>query len=175
MSSPTDPQPDPAKQLVDVVPAFERAYSRWVQSLIETEGGTRPARRRLLGVFPCPREAARSSPARMRLLGALHCKGPQIMSDLGGELGVTARQVTNLVDALEQEGLVRRVAHPTDRRATVIEATAQGAEQAERYWQPFLERLAGLYRELTVADQRELLRLLQALLDSLRRKGRDDP
>jgi DNA-binding MarR family transcriptional regulator len=150
MSSPSDPPPDPAARLVQVLPAVERAFSRWAQSLIES---------------------ASSSPARMRLLGALHCKGPQIMSDLGDEMGVTARQVTNLVDALEREGLVRRAAHPTDRRATVIEITVPGARQAEQLWQPFCAKVAGLYREFPEADQRELLRLLEALLDKIRRKG----
>jgi DNA-binding MarR family transcriptional regulator len=154
MSSPSDTPPDPAARLVEVFPAVERALGRWAQSLIESAG---------------------SSPARVRLLGVLHCKGPQIMSDLGDELGVRARQVTNLVDALEREGLVRRVAHPTDRRATVIEVTAQGARQAEQLCQPFREALAGLYREFPEADQRELLRLLEALLDTLRRKGQDGP
>src|SRR6516162_9471217 len=135
MSSPPGSGTDPAVRLVEILPAVERAFSRWAQSLLETAG---------------------SSPARMRLLGVLHCKGPQIMSDLGDELGVRARQVTNLVDALEGEGLVRRVAHPTDRRATVIEVTAQGARQAEQLCQPFREALAGLYREFPEADQREL-------------------
>jgi DNA-binding MarR family transcriptional regulator len=135
---------------VEVLPAVERALARWAQSLLEACG---------------------SSPARLRLLGVLHCKGPQIMSELGDELGVRARQVTNLVDALEGEGLVRRAAHPTDRRATVIEVTDQGAEQAEQLCRPFREKVAGLYRELPEADQRELLRLLEALLGALRRKG----
>jgi DNA-binding MarR family transcriptional regulator len=150
MSSPPDSASDPAVRLVEVVPAFERAFSRWAHSLLERGG---------------------SSPARMRLLGVLHCKGPQIMCGLGDVLGVTARQVTNLVDALEGEGLVRRTAHPTDRRATVIEITPGGQEVAGQFWQPFQDQLAGLYRELPVPDQRELLRLLQALLDALRRKS----
>jgi DNA-binding MarR family transcriptional regulator len=150
MSSPADAQPDPASRLVEILPAVQRAFARWAQSLTESAG---------------------SSPARMRLLGVLHCKGPQIMSELGDELGVRARQVTNLVDALEREGLVRRVAHPSDRRATIIEATAAGLQQAEQLCQPFHQTLAGLYRELPEADQRELLRLLESLLDLLRRKG----
>ena len=50
------------------------------------------------------------------------------MSDLGDELGVTARYVTSLVDGLEKEGLVRRVPHPTDRRATIIESTPKGGD-----------------------------------------------
>src|SRR3954452_13079407 len=107
MSSGSVPQTELAARLAEVMPGFGRAFGRWAQSLGEA-GGT---------------------PARMRLLGALHCKGPQIMCDLGEKLGVTPRQVTNLVDALEAEGLVRRTAHPTDRRATVIEITGHGVAQ----------------------------------------------
>jgi DNA-binding MarR family transcriptional regulator len=106
----------------------------------------------------------------LQVLGVLRCKGAQIMSDLGDELGVTARQVTNLVDALEAEGLVRRTAHPTDRRATIIEITPEGEEQAGKLCQPFHAKLAELYRTFPEADQRELLRLLEALLSTLRQR-----
>ena len=34
--------------------------------------------------------------------------------------------VTNIVDRLEAQGLVRRVPHPTDRRTTLAEITAEG-------------------------------------------------
>src|ERR1700683_4595794 len=81
---------------------FGQIFRRWLHSHTENGGVT---------------------PARLRLLGALHCMGPQIMTNLGDQLGVTARNVTALVDALESEGLVRRTPHPTDRRATVIELT----------------------------------------------------
>jgi DNA-binding MarR family transcriptional regulator len=129
-------------------------FMRWVHSLIEDAGG---------------------SPARMRLLGVLHCKGPQIMCGLGGELGVTPRQVTNLVDALEAENLVRRKAHPTDRRATLVEITPAGAEQAGQMWQVFQEKVATLFRDLSARDQRELLRLMETLLASLRQRTRGEP
>jgi DNA-binding MarR family transcriptional regulator len=147
MSTPLDP--DPAVRLVEVFPALERAFSRWAQTLIDCG----------------------STPTQMRLLGVLHCKGPQTMSILGDLLGVTARQVTNLVDALEGDGLVRRAAHPTDRRATIIEATEQGADSAKQFWRPFHEKLAGLFRELPERDQHELLRLMEVLLGALREKG----
>jgi len=149
MSSQLDLPADPAARLVKLLPAAERAFGRWAKSLVESEGST---------------------PARFRLLGVLHCKGPQIMSGLGEELGVTARQITNLVDALEKEGLVRRAPHPTDRRATVIEITAQGGKVACQFWHPFHEKLAGLYRELPKKDQRELARLLEAVIEALRRR-----
>lgn len=152
MSTSSEVHGDLALRLAEVHHAFEKAFARWVQSHIESS----------------------SSPARMRLLGSLHCKGPQIMCDLGGEMGVTARQVTNLVDALEAEGLVRRGPHPTDRRATVIEITPQGAEVACKMWRPFQQKVAGLFRELPRTDQRELLRMLEALHGAVKRRGDTD-
>src|SRR3712207_4924391 len=63
---------------------------------------------------------------RLRLLRVLHLHGPQIMSALGEQLDVTPRNITVLVDGLEEEGLAARVPHETDRRATVVELTAKG-------------------------------------------------
>jgi DNA-binding MarR family transcriptional regulator len=105
------------------------------------------------------------------LLGVLHCKGSKIMSGLSDELGVTPRNVTTLVDGLEAEGLVRRVPHATDRRATVVEITPKGAEMAHCVFTSYTEKIAELFRDLPEADQRELLRLMETLLDGLRQRG----
>ena len=40
--------------------------------------------------------------------------------------------VTNIVDRLEGQGLVRRVPHPTDRRTTLCEITRDGRERVEK-------------------------------------------
>lgn len=45
-------------------------------------------------------------------------------------LGVTPRNVTGIVDALETQGLVSRVADPTDRRAFKVRMTAAGEARA---------------------------------------------
>ncbi|QEG31900.1 Transcriptional repressor MprA [Gemmata obscuriglobus] len=114
----------------------------------------------------CFAESGVSFP-RMKLLGALHSSGPKIMSELGEELGVTARNVTALVDALEGEGLVRRVPHTTDRRATVIELTPAGAKYGlEMASGGHLDKVAELFRALS-ADEQEQLRRLVAKLESL--------
>ena len=63
---------------------------------------------------------------RARLLRTLDEGGPQVMSELSRALDVTPRAVTALVDGLEADGLVRRCVHPHDRRATVVELTADG-------------------------------------------------
>ncbi len=136
-------------RLVEEFAAFGPAYMRWVKSCLG-EGGT--------------------TYARMRLLGVLRCHGPQIMSGLSGELGVTPRNVTALVDALEEEGLVRRKAHPSDRRATVIEMTEEGSETCEGMYHGHAETAAEIFDELSEEDRLELLRILRTLRGALKRR-----
>src|SRR4051812_11777445 len=52
--------------------------------------------------------------------------------ELAAELRVTPRNVTTLIDALEEAGFVRRTAHPTDRRATIIVLTQKGKTSVAR-------------------------------------------
>ena len=149
MSSPLPPEADAAVRLAEIFPILQHIFARWLQSQMESGG---------------------VSPARVRLLGVLHCRGPQIMSGLSDELGVTARNVTTLVDALEGEGLVRRTPHATDRRATVVELTPEGLEAAEVLVGALAQKSAALFRDLPEADQRELLRLVESLLGALQKR-----
>jgi DNA-binding MarR family transcriptional regulator len=60
------------------------------------------------------------------VLGQLRDHGPMSPSELGERLIVTRATVTGLLDSLERRGLVRRSAHPTDRRSLVVELTPEG-------------------------------------------------
>jgi DNA-binding MarR family transcriptional regulator len=137
-------------RLVDEFATFGPLYLKWVRSRLQDGGMTY---------------------ARMRLLGALHCKGPQIMSSISDELGVTRRNVTALVDALEEEGLVRRKPHPTDRRATVIEMTDRGELTMDRVYDEHRIAVAELFTGLDEEDRGELTRMLGVLREALRREG----
>jgi DNA-binding MarR family transcriptional regulator len=139
-----------ALRLVDEFAAFGPCYMKWVKSRLGDCG---------------------VSYARMRLLGTLHCNGPQIMSDISDELGVTRRNVTALVDALEEEGLVRRMPHTTDRRATVIELTSRGAETTDSFYNGHRDAVAELFVNLSEDERRELVRLLGSLREALRSEG----
>jgi DNA-binding MarR family transcriptional regulator len=57
---------------------------------------------------------------------------PMSMGELATALGIDRPNATVVVDELEAQGLVRRRAHPTDRRAKVVEATRKGKELARR-------------------------------------------
>jgi DNA-binding MarR family transcriptional regulator len=59
-------------------------------------------------------------------------RGSLPMSKMGERLMVHPTSVTNAVDRLEHDALVRRVAHPTDRRTTLVEITPEGRTRVER-------------------------------------------
>ena len=54
------------------------------------------------------------------------------LGKIGERLQVHRTSVTNIVDKLEADGLVRRVPHREDRRATLAEITGAGRETARR-------------------------------------------
>jgi len=53
-------------------------------------------------------------------------RGSLPLGKMGERLMIHPTSVTNIVDRLEQQGLVRRVDHPTDRRTTLCEITKEG-------------------------------------------------
>jgi DNA-binding MarR family transcriptional regulator len=53
-------------------------------------------------------------------------RGSLPMRVMGDRLQLHPTSVTNIVDRLEADGLVRRLPHPTDRRTTLVEITDAG-------------------------------------------------
>ena len=63
---------------------------------------------------------------RTHVLWTIHHGGPATQAHLAEAIGVTPRNVTALVDALEATGFARREPHPTDRRAVHVHLTERG-------------------------------------------------
>jgi DNA-binding MarR family transcriptional regulator len=59
-------------------------------------------------------------------------RGVLPMSRMGERLMIHPTSVTNIVDRLEGQGLVKRTGHPTDRRTTLVEITDAGREVVGR-------------------------------------------
>ncbi len=103
------------------------------------------------------------SAPRLRILASLHDRGPRIMSDLKKEIGVTATNITALVDALEKDGLVKRSEHPTDRRATVIALTEKAECELKLGCSAYKERVAALFSDLSESECKEFTKTLEKL------------
>lgn len=80
---------------------------------------------------------------------------------IGERLQVHPTSVTNAVDRLEQAGLVARKAHPTDRRATLIELTPAGRTMAENATRALNERVF----ERPGVSERSLASLIEVLAE----------
>ena len=101
--------------------------------------------------------------ARYQVLGMLRWAGPLTLGAVGHRLWITPATVTSGVDRLEKAGLTRRVAHPTDARATLLEITAKGRRQFDRAVEALNAELFG-----TVGLDPEELDLLVGLLGKIR-------
>lgn len=65
------------------------------------------------------------TPAQYRVLAFL-AEGDALASKMAGDMEVTRPSVTALIDGLAERGLVRREAHPTDRRRRTLRITDAG-------------------------------------------------
>jgi DNA-binding MarR family transcriptional regulator len=83
------------------------------------------------------------------------------MAAASARLQVHPTSVTSIVDRLERDGLVRRAAHPTDGRATLIEITPAGRTDVER---ATVALNANCFDDIRIApeDSAELIRILAA-------------
>jgi len=111
---------------------------------------------------------------RVRLLLAVHEAGRPRMSEVAWDLGVTARTITTMVDALEDEGVLVRQPHATDRRAILLELTPQGLAQVETIRQALVSISDAVLAPLSADERGELGRMLAAIFERDERDERDE-
>jgi DNA-binding MarR family transcriptional regulator len=134
----------PNRELMEKSLRFSQAFLRWI------DGGP--------DATPYP---------RLCVLESLACNGPAKMRDLADVVGLHPRNMTSLADALESENLIRRVPHPTDRRATILELTPAGVATVQEAFAPRLLEISALFDALSVSQKKALLATLSTLLSSI--------
>jgi|GEM_PF-6952607 len=132
----------------------------WMSHLIERYANTR------LASFGLP--PALTMP-RVRLLMAVAAgTGEQAstrMSDIALDLGVTARTITTMVDALEREELIERVPDPNDRRAISLVLTEHGEAVIPSLETALNEISRAVMTPLAGSDQESMLNLMTRLIE----------
>jgi DNA-binding MarR family transcriptional regulator len=104
------------------------------------------------------------------VLLAFSRNGSLPLGKMGDRLMLHPTSVTNIIDRLEDQGLVRRVPHPTDRRTTLAEITDEGRAITEKA----TEATSGATLGMGGLSDRELDRLTR-LLRKLRVDAGDFP
>jgi DNA-binding MarR family transcriptional regulator len=135
----------PHRELLELSARFSHSFLKWLDA--SATGGL--------------------SYPRLRVLEALHCQGPAKMKTLADGLGLTARNMTAVADSLEDEGLLRRVAHPSDRRATLLELTDEGVAAADESLVPRLAEISRLFDELSPTARTNLRGVLTTLVEAM--------
>ena len=120
-------------------------------------GGPRPPR------FPAVAMELGMAPKQLGLIWRLEPGSSLSMREIGESLYCDASYVTDLVDRLEERGLIERRASPDDRRVTLIALTGEG----ERCRTKALELLYAPPEEFGALDDEELRALRDLLAKAL--------
>ena len=99
------------------------------------------------------------SAARLSALSVLVFGGPRTLGELAAAEHVRPATMTRIVQALEQQGLVRREADEGDRRVTRLHATAKGERVM---WRGRERRVANLAALLSGLSDDEVARVHEA-------------
>jgi DNA-binding MarR family transcriptional regulator len=108
------------------------------------------------------------TPARTRVLWDLAHGGPSTQHALAARLEVSPRNITGLVDALEEGGYVARSPHPSDRRAVIVSLSASAERLILGMQREHAELTADLLDAVEPADRPALERGIDAIAARLR-------
>jgi DNA-binding MarR family transcriptional regulator len=103
------------------------------------------------------------TPAQLRALRVLRHHGTLRLSELSDHLHIAARSATEVADALESRGLIRRRPDPGDRRATLVELTEHGADVLDAIYAARGTEAQRVFGRLSETDQAHLARILRKL------------
>jgi DNA-binding MarR family transcriptional regulator len=90
---------------------------------------------------------------------------PPRMTELADRLGIVPRSLTTVIDALEEDGLVRREIDPSNRRAILLHLTERGTAVRDDLREARRRAAEDLFAPLSAQDRQTLAELL-TLLDS---------
>jgi DNA-binding MarR family transcriptional regulator len=121
------------------------------------------------GVYASQRFAQRIAavdlqPPLFRVLNAVDAAEGQSQQAIGEAIGAPASRMVAIVDELERRGLLERRPQPSDRRIRALHLTAAGRRLLARGRRIAAEHEEELAREMSVADRKRLVALLQKLV-----------
>lgn len=104
-----------------------------------------------------------ASLARTKFLLYLQKEGPSRATDIADLLGLAPRTVTEGLDGLERDGLVRRDPDPSDRRAKIVSLTETGTRAIKATEPLRLELTERIFGVLSDEERKSLDDLLDRL------------
>lgn len=103
---------------------------------------------------------------QMKILLILFIHGPQRMSALAADLGITLATATGLVDRLVERDFVARENSPGDRRVVMCRLSGNGQKAVGRIWKSARIRSGQLLEAMEISKLRMFNEALKAMLES---------
>ena len=154
-------------------PAIRRALTEMGTGIptepLEAMTAVRLASKRMQDRFRTWTEGHGLSESRFQVLVAIY-HSPERRLHLGAlaeRLNVVPRTITDVIDVLERDGLVRRVSDPEDRRSTHAQLTEAGEERISAIQRSAVTQQADLTRGLTAEQLVQLRHLCLLLVQNL--------
>jgi DNA-binding MarR family transcriptional regulator len=112
----------------------------------------------------------------VRLCGVLNllAQGPISQQALGEQLGIDRTTIVELIDDLEQQGVVVRRRNPADRRSYALSLTPKGRTVQKRAARVFDDAADEFFGSLKPAEQSMLADILHRLITSADERMRTD-
>lgn len=110
------------------------------------------------------------SPAKFNVLMIVkHQGGREGISqvEISKRLIVTASNMTRLIDKLEQEKLIYRLAQEGDRRVNIVKVTERASKLLDIAWPGYVENLKRLTSEINGEEQKTLAGLIVKWVNTL--------
>lgn len=95
-----------------------------------------------------------------------HCPLPPTMSELSAQLQLPFSSTTRLIDWLVRADFVERLPDERDRRVVRVRMTATGEQLYQIGMDYNKQQIARLLQDFSAAEQAQLLRLMNKLLDA---------
>jgi DNA-binding MarR family transcriptional regulator len=103
------------------------------------------------------------APSHSRALGVLTRHGAMRLSELSDRLHIAARSTTEVVDGLQDRGLVERRPDPQDRRATLVALTEEGTHVGQAIRSSRDAEAEAYFSVLSEAERTDLTGILRKL------------
>ncbi|NQV15333.1 MarR family transcriptional regulator [bacterium] len=91
--------------------------------------------------------------------GTMECifhLGPQSQKQIGKKLLVSGANIVKVVDNLERDKLVKRIAHPSDRRSNLVQLTPAGESKIKIVFDEHLQVLTTVFDALSEREAKSL-------------------
>lgn len=105
-----------------------------------------------------------------KTISALMQEGPMTAGQLAERLSLTTGAVTNLIDRLEQRGIVHRAADPNDRRKIFVQTDPQKIAECGRIYDSIGESYAKLLSAYSIEQLRFLVKFQKAAIELLKQE-----